>query len=576
MNRYRERRISMAKAKKDRSLSFLAKTPTGIQGLDEITGGGLPKGRPTLVCGSAGSGKTLVAMEFLVRGAMEHDEPGVFVSFEETETELAKNVASLGWDLTKLSKQKKLIIEHLYIERSEIEETGEYNLEGLFIRLQDAIDTIGAKRIVLDTMEALFGGFTSDLIMRAEVRRLFRWLKDRGLTAIITGEPGEETMTRHGLEEYVSDCVIQLEHKVSKQVSTRRMRIVKYRGTSHGTNEYPFLINERGISILPITSIGLDYEVTGERISTGIERLDNMLGGKGYYRGSSILVSGTAGTGKTSIAASFADGACRRGERALYFSFEEAPKQIIRNMRSIGIRLEPWVKRGLLKFKTVRSTTYGLEMHLAMLHNEINDFRPQVVVIDPLSNLSISASLEEVKGMLSRVIDFLKMQKITAFFTDLTHGGASLEATEAAISSLMDTWILLRDIEYQGERNRGIYVLKSRGMAHSNQIREFLITDKGIDLVDVYVGLAGVLTGTARMAQEAEGKAEDFIRGQEISAKKRELERKHKVLEARIAELRAGFEAEEEELKNFLRESESKVKVFQKDLKRIAKARGED
>jgi circadian clock protein KaiC len=576
MNRYRERRISMAKAKKDRSLSFLAKTPTGIQGLDEITGGGLPKGRPTLVCGSAGSGKTLVAMEFLVRGAMEHDEPGVFVSFEETETELAKNVASLGWDLTKLSKQKKLIIEHLYIERSEIEETGEYNLEGLFIRLQDAIDTIGAKRIVLDTMEALFGGFTSDLIMRAEVRRLFRWLKDRGLTAIITGEPGEETMTRHGLEEYVSDCVIQLEHKVSKQVSTRRMRIVKYRGTSHGTNEYPFLINERGISILPITSIGLDYEVTGERISTGIERLDNMLGGKGYYRGSSILVSGTAGTGKTSIAASFADGACRRGERALYFSFEEAPKQIIRNMRSIGIRLEPWVKRGLLKFKTVRSTTYGLEMHLAMLHNEINDFRPQVVVIDPLSNLSISASLEEVKGMLSRVIDFLKMQKITAFFTDLTHGGASLEATEAAISSLMDTWILLRDIEYQGERNRGIYVLKSRGMAHSNQIREFLITDKGIDLVDVYVGLAGVLTGTARMAQEAEEKAEDFIRGQEISAKKREFERKHKVLEARIAELRAGFEAEEEELKNFLRESESKVKVFQKDLKRIAKARGED
>jgi circadian clock protein KaiC len=566
----------MAKAKKDRSLSFLAKAPTGIQGLDEITGGGLPKGRPTLVCGSAGSGKTLLAMEFLVRGAMEHDEPGVFVSFEETEPELAKNVASLGWDLTKLSKQKKLIIEYLYIERSEIEETGEYNLEGLFIRLQDAIDTIGAKRIVLDTMEALFGGFTSDLIMRAEVRRLFRWLKDRGLTAIITGEPGEETMTRHGLEEYVSDCVIQLDHKVSKQVSTRRMRIVKYRGTSHGTNEYPFLINERGISILPITSIGLDYEVTGERISTGIERLDNMLGGKGYYRGSSILVSGTAGTGKSSIAASFADGACRRGERALYFSFEEAPKQIIRNMRSIGIRLEPWVKRGLFKFKTVRSMTYGLEMHLAMLHNEINDFRPQVVVIDPLSNLSITASLEEVKGMLSRVIDFLKMQKITAFFTDLTHGGASLEATESAISSLMDTWILLRDIEYQGERNRGIYILKSRGMPHSNQVREFLITDKGIDLVDVYVGLAGVLTGTARMAQEAEEKAEGFIRGQEISAKKREFERKRKVLEARIAELRAGFEAEEEDLKNFIRESESKVKVFQKDLKRIAKARGED
>jgi len=557
----------MSKAKKNKSLPSLAKCPTGIQGFDEITGGGLPKGRPTLVCGGAGSGKTLLGMEFLVRGAMEYDEPGVFVSFEETETDLTANVASLGWDLTQLSKQKKLMIEYIYLERSEIEETGEYNLEGLFIRLQNAIDAIGAKRIVLDTMEALFGGFTSDLIMRAEIRRLFRWLKEKGLTAIITGEPGEETMTRHGLEEYVSDCVIALDHKISKQVSTRRIRIVKYRGSSHETNEYPFLIDERGFSILPITTIGLDYQVTTERISAGIERLDSMLGGKGYYRGTSILVSGTAGTGKSSIAASFADAACRRGERALYFSFEEAPQQIIRNMRSVGIMLEPWVKKDLLKFKTVRSTTYGLEMHLAELHREVNDFKPRVVIMDPISNLSFTTTQEEIKGMLSRAIDFLKMQKITALFTDLTHGG---------VSSFMDTWILLKNIDSQGERNRGLYVLKSRGMAHSNQVREFVITDKGIDLIDVYVGPGGVFTGTARITREAEEKEATLIRDEEVSFKKRELERKRKALDARITTLHAEFEAEEEKLKKFIGEAELREGVLQGDRKKMGIIRGKD
>jgi circadian clock protein KaiC len=566
----------MTKAKKKRSLPCLAKSPTGIRGLDEITGGGLPEGRPTLVCGAAGSGKTLLAMEVLVRGATEYDEPGVFVSFEETETDLSKNVASLGWDLTKLSEQKKLATEYIYIERSEIEETGEYNLEGLFIRLQGAIDSIGAKRIALDTMEALFGGFTNKLIMRAEIRRLFRWLKEKGLTAIITGEPGDETMTRHGLEEYVSDCVIQLGHRIHEQVATRRIRIAKYRGSSHGTNEYPFLIDESGISILPITSIGLDYYVTTERISTGVQRLDAMLGGKGYYRGTSILVSGTAGTGKSSLAVCFAEAACRRGERALYIAFEEAPKQIIRNMRSIGIQLEPWVKNGLLKFRSGRSTTFGLEMHLAVLQKEISEFKPKVVVIDPISNLSFAATLYEIKVMLSRLIDFLKMNQVTVIFTDLTPGGSALEATMSAISTLMDTWILLRDIESQGERNRGIYVLKSRGMSHSNQIREFMITDKGLDLVDVYVGPGGVLTGTARMSREAEEKAAMHNRDKEIRHKKRELERNRKALEARIAALRAEFEGEEEDLDKFVKEAQSKEKVFQEDREKMASARGKD
>jgi len=566
----------MAKARKKPSIPCLEKSPTGIQGLDEITGGGLPRGRPTLVCGSAGCGKTLLAMEFLVRGITAYDEPGVFISFEETEAELAANVASLGWDLTALSAENRLAVEYVHIERSEIEETGDYNLDGLFIRIEAAVAAVGARRIAIDTLEALFGGFTSDLIMRAEIRRLFRWLKERGLTAIITGEPGEGSMTRHGLEEYVSDCVIELGHRMQEQVATRRLRIVKYRGASHGTNEYPFLIESDGISILPVTSLGLNYAVTTERISTGIDRLDTMLGGKGYYRGASVLVSGTAGTGKSSIAAAFADAVCRRGERALYLSFEEAPAQIIRNMAAIGIQLDAWVEKGLLRFRSERTMAYGLEMHLALLHREIMDFQPRVVIIDPISNLGISATEVEIKGMLSRVIDFLKMRRITALLTDLTHGGAALEATQSAISSLMDSWILLRDIEIQGERNRGLYVLKSRGMPHSNQIREFVITDQGLDLLDVYVGPAGVLTGTARMTREAQETSEQALHGQEISRSKRALEHKRKALEARITQLRAEFEGEAEDLKKAIEEAESRQEAVARQRKEMARVRGKD
>ena len=434
----------------------------------------------------------------------------------------------------------------------------------------------GAKRIVLDTVEALFGGFTNDMIMRAEIRRLFRWLKEKDLTAIITGEPGDATITRHGLEEYVSDCVIVLNNIINKQVATRRIRIVKYRGSSHGADEYPFLIDENGISILPLTSLGLDYPVTTKRISTGIERLDMMLEGKGYYRNTSILISGMAGTGKSSIAASFAESACRRGERALYFSFEEAPKQIIRNMRSIGIILEPWVKKGLLKFKTARSTTFGLEMHLAVIHKEVNDFEPNVVVIDTISNLGSSAGEQEIKGLMSRMIDFMKMRKITALFTDLTHGGASPEATESNISSLMDTWVLIRDIESQGERNRGIFVIKSRGMAHSNQIREFVLTDNGIDLIDVYVGPSEVLTGTARMTRDAEEKANRLLRDQEVLFKRRVLENKRKAFEAQMEKLRAEFMTEEEALKKSIAEAKLRDEAVQEDRNRMGKTRGRD
>ena len=460
----------------------LAKALTGIQGLDEITLGGLPRGRPTLVCGSAGCGKTLLAMEFLVRGAIQFHEPGVFIAFEETAGELTENVRSLGFELDTLIAERKLAIDYVHVDRSEIEETGEYDLEGLFLRVGVAIDSIGAKRVVLDTLETLFAGLPNPVILRAELRRLFRWLKDRGVTAIVTAERGAGTLTRHGLEEYVSDCVILLDHRVNEQLSTRRLRVVKYRGTTHGTNEYPFLIDDTGISVLPITSLTLEHPAPTERISSGVRALDAMLGGQGYYRGSSILVSGTAGSGKTSVAAHFADATCRRGERCLYLAFEESQAQLVRNMRSIGLDLEPWLRKGLLQFRAWRPTMQGAEMHLITIHKLVEAVKPQVVILDPISNFTSGSTAPDVRAMLMRLFDFLKGVGITALFVDLTTGGNAIERTEVGISSLIDTWILLRGIEVGGERNRAMYVHKSRGMSHSSQIREFLLTDHGIEL----------------------------------------------------------------------------------------------
>jgi circadian clock protein KaiC len=572
---FRKRRTAMVKAQ-EKSGPQLRKSLTGINGLDEITNGGLPKGRPTLVCGGAGSGKTLFGIEFLVRGATQFNEPGVFMSFEESAEELTKNVTSLGFDLNRLTASKRLLVDYVHIERSEIEETGEYDLEGLFIRLGNAIDSIGAKRVVLDTIESLFSGLPNPSILRAELRRLFRWLKKKGMTAIITGERGENALTRHGLEEYVSDCVILLDHRVSNQISTRRLRIVKYRGSTHGTNEFPFLIDERGLSVMPITSLGLKHTVTSQRISTGIPRLDTMLGGKGYFRGSSILISGTAGTGKTSIAAHFVDAACRRGERSVFFAFEESPSQIIRNMHSIGIDLQQWVKKGLLQFHAERPTVYGLEAHLASMHKLIEELKPRIVVVDPVTNLGSVASEADVKAMLIRLLDLIKFNQITALFTTLTAATGSLELTEVGISSLADTWLLLRDIEIGGERNRGLYILKSRGMAHSNQIREFLLTDKGVDLIDVYVGPSGVLTGSARISQETQERDSEWVREREIERRKLNVETKRKALEAQIASLRAQFQAEEQELKKLTEQEEMRQRGVSQLREKIARMRKED
>jgi circadian clock protein KaiC len=563
----------MIKKEKKLADNKLIKSPTGIQGFDEITDGGLPAGRPTLVCGGAGCGKTLFGMEFLVRGATQFNEPGVFMSFEETNEELIQNVSSLGFDLQDLSNNKKIVLEHVHIERSEIEETGEYDLEALFIRLAYAIDSIGAKRVVLDTIESLFAGLPNQLILRAELRRLFRWLKEKGVTAIITGERGDETLTRQGLEEYVSDCVIMLDHRVTEQNSTRRLRVVKYRGSLHGTNEYPFLINEDGFSILPVTSLGLNHNVSNERISSGITALDKMLEGKGYYRGSTVLISGTAGVGKTSIAAHFAEAACKRGERVLYFCFEESPNQLMRNMRSIGIDLEPWVQKGLLQFQATRPTFYGLEMHLAATHKAVNDFNPKVVILDPINTFVVGDKEIEVKTMLMRIVDFLKMNQITALFTSLTSGRTALEHTDTSISSIIDTWLLLLDTELNGERNRGMYVLKSRGMANSNQIREFVLTNHGVELREVYIGSSGVLTGSARIAQEALENAEVLTRKQDIERKKREIERKRKTLEAKIISLYADFDSEEAEALKMIQTEQDTIKRLELDKVEMAESR---
>ncbi|HMD49238.1 MAG TPA: circadian clock protein KaiC [Bryobacteraceae bacterium] len=551
----------------------LAKARTGITGFDEITFGGLPQGRPTLVCGSAGCGKTLFGLEFLVRGILEFGEPGVCMTFEERAADLAQNVAALGFDLQSLIDGQKLIIDHVNLERSMIEETGEYDLEGLFVRLNHAIDSIGAKRVLLDTIEALFAGLSNESILRAELRRLFLWLKEKGVTAVITGERGEGTLTRHGLEEYVSDCVIVLDHRITNSVSTRRLRVVKYRGSTHGCNEYPFLIDHSGFSVLPLTSIELNHQTSQERVSTGIPRMDEMLGGQGFYRGTSILISGTAGVGKSSISSSIADAACRRGERCLVFAFEESQAQVVRNMRSIDIDLEPWIKKGLLRYEAARPTMFGLEMHLVRMHKAIQMFQPSVVVVDPLSSMLQAGDDEEARNTMLRIVDHLKQRQITGVFTHLISDASQLEHTDMSISSLVDTWILLRDIEVAGERNRAIYVLKSRGMAHSNQIREFVITSRGIELRDAYLGPSGVLTGSARLALEAREKEAAIQRMHESARRKLEYERKIKALEAQIGVLQVDLRAEQHGLRELALQEEERGRMVEQERLEMAASR---
>jgi circadian clock protein KaiC len=521
----------------------LPKTPTGISGLDEVTGGGLPAGRPTLVCGPAGCGKTLLAMEFLVRGITQFGEPGVFVAFEESREDLIANVTSLGFDLVRLEADGMLVIDHVSAPGAEMAQAGDWDLEGLFLRLASAIDEVGAKRVVIDTIETLFGAFSDTAVLRAELRRLFAWLKARGVTAVITGERGDGTLTRHGIEEYVSDCVIVLDHRVNDQTSTRRLRILKYRGSLHGTNEYPFLIGDSGVSVMPVTSRGLRYGAASRRISTGVARLDAMLEDGGLYAGSTALVSGTAGTGKSTLAAKFCDAACRRGERALYFAFEESEAEIVRNMASVGIDLRQWIDAGLLRFECMRPSVLGLESHLFEIQRIVAEFEPGVVIKDPISDLVRLGTGVDVASMLTRQVDFLKSKGVTALFTSVTTN-ADPTHTDQVMASLVDTWLLVRTMEGNGELNRVLYILKSRGTAHSNQIREFLLTDDGIELADVYVGPQGVLTGSARQAQEAQERSEGAARLDDLEQRRVNLERRRETVEARTAALWREFEDE--------------------------------
>lgn len=544
----------------------LEKCPTGISGFDDISGGGLPRGRPTLIAGHAGSGKTLFALEFVLHGVQKFGEPGVFVSFEEATAELATNVASLGHDILRLQGENRLRILHIEIEPQEQIEAGEFDLDGLFLRLGTAIDATGARRIALDAVENLFSAFTDMRILRAEFRRLMNWLKSKGVTAVVTTERGTNSITRHGLEEYIADCVIALDNRVEGQLATRRLRIVKYRGASHGCDEFPFVLDRYGFSVMPITSAGLAYEVCAEKLSSGIESLDAMLSG-GFFRGSSVLVSGTSGTGKSTIAAHLVDAACRRGERALYVAFEESPDQIERNMTSVGFDLAQWRRTDLLRFHAARTTSRGLEVHLSTLAGLVREFKPRVVVVDPITAFNVTADEELVKAMLIRAVDLFKSHGITSLFTSLTFGGDSPESTSVAISSLVDTWLLLRNLEYAGERSRGLYICKSRGVAHSNQIREFLLTDSGVKLADVILDNDGqILIGSARTLHQRLKENETETRRAEVERRRAALEKKRHVLEAEIAAIRAKYEEEQHALEAELARESAGVQLAERSM----------
>lgn len=524
----------------------IPKCPTGIMGLDEVLEGGLPRGRPTLLCGGAGCGKTVLGLEFLARGVLQFNEPGVFMAFEESEKELCDNVRSMGFDLQALCARKKLFLDHVQVDRSEMQETGDYDLTGLFIRLEQAIKTVGAKRVVIDTIESLFASFSNLNILRAEVRRLFSWLKAQGVTVIVTAETADGQLTRYSIEEYVADCVIKLDNRVCDQMSVRRIRVVKYRGTVHGANEYPFVIGRTGFSVFPLSSLTLDHKASNHRISSGIAALDGMLGGKGFWRNTSILITGGAGTGKSSLASHFTEAACRRGERVLYIACEQSADEVARNMRSIGIDLSRWMKRNLLTFYSVRPSTYGLERHIVRIHDLIEQVNPGIIVVDPISSFVSAGTLSEVRSMLARLIDMFKSRGITAMFTCLTSGSETPEESETGVSSLMDTWVLLRNPESNGERNRAVSVLKSRGMAHSNQVREFVLTDGGIKFLDVYEGPGGRLTGTARVSQQDKERHEVAQRRLELERKSLELKLLHQEHEFEIARMRSQFQIEEQ------------------------------
>ncbi|MDR3478719.1 MAG: circadian clock protein KaiC [Gammaproteobacteria bacterium] len=566
------------KTKKTKAPVMLQKCLTGITGLDEITFGGLPKYRSTLVSGGAGSGKTMLGMEFLIRGAALYKEPGLFVAFEETQEELTQNIGSLGFNIKELIKNHLLVIDHIQINRSEFAETGSYNLDGLFIRLGCAIAQYKIKRVVLDTLEILFSNIANELMLRSELQRLFRWFKEKKITVLVTAEKGQNAISRYGLEEYVADCVILLDNRMDDQVSTRRLRIAKYRGSSHGANEYPFIINEGGFTVTAITSITLNYKASTKRISSGLKQLDTMLDGKGFYEGSSILISGPAGIGKSSFAATFAYNSCKEGKKAYYFAFEESVEQIVRNMKSIGIHLEPLIKKDLLRFHAINPNSAGLEAHMHDIQKLVNEFNPSVVIIDPVTNLKTIGNINQVQDVLALLVSYFKSKKITVMFTSLVTEQKGIEYTKTneGISSSMDVWIYLQYINSDGERNRAISILKSRGMAHSNQLREIIISKNGVRLEEVYVGTEKVLTGSARLIQATKLEIENSDKESDIKYKERQIQIRHKKLEAEIAALHEMLEGAKDEITSLNQQKERTYNLIAESRAKISKIRMAD
>ncbi|WP_240236172.1 circadian clock protein KaiC [Nocardioides sp. CFH 31398] len=521
---------------------MLEKAATGIEGFDDITFGGLPRARATIVTGAAGSGKSMFGVEFLAQGARAYGEPGVLLSFEETADELVANAASIGVDLRAMADEGTLVVDSAAGDLDDLVQSGAFDLEGLLLRLAAAIDAVGARRVVLDTVETLFSTLPDETTVRREFARLLRWLKERDLTVVVTAERGQQgRLTRHGIEEYVSDCVVVLDHRVEDEVATRRMRVAKYRGSPHGTNEFPFLISGRGLVVMPLHHDELT-EVSEERVSLGIPELDTMVGG-GVFRGSTIMISGSAGTGKTSIAACAADAACRRGEKALFLSFEEPSGQVVRNMRSIGLDLQHWIDKGLLVVQHMRPAITGLEAHLASLHMILDEHPAEVVVLDAVASLSRGVASYASASAVARDIAMLRLRGATTVLTALA-GTHDDPHTDVSASSLVDAWLLVRNVENDGERNRLLMTIKNRGSFHSNQVREFLLTDDGPRLVDVFVGPDGVLTGSAREQQEARDASTEDARRRDQERRRASIERRREEVEAQIATLRRQLEDE--------------------------------
>ena len=545
---------------------------TGVKGLDDVLGGGIPQGHAMLLVGKPGTGKSILSMEYLLHGIELHKENGVYISFEESEKQIISNAASFGWKFEEMVKKNKLAISYIDMQPEQMRTVGDYDLSALILRVKGAIKKVNARRVVIDGINNLLSTFDDERIIRSDLLRLIREIKEVNATIFITGERGHDSWSKMGFEEYLADGLMHLDNRTDGNYQTREIQVVKCRGINHYTGKSPFIINSEGMSIRPLITADFDYKVLKSRVSTGIADIDNMLGGKGLYRGSTVYITGPSGAGKTSISSSFANGACSRGERALFLAFEESSDQIIRNMKSIGLSLDKWVNEKLLYFYTARATTNSLEGHLDNIMTMVREVEPTCVVLDPISAFRPIANENETKLMLIRLNDYLRARKITTVFTALSSDGEYSEHADVQLSSIADTWIVVRIMDYKGERNNVMQLMKSRGMSHSRQMKEMYFTGNGLKLQNVYQGPEGVLTGAARIGQEKYEKLKEARNVIEIDKNRKKIERKKSLLEASIEALKHEYEEELEALHAAIEEAEeqnSKIKETRKEIENI-------